>query len=137
MAHSIEIEKTVAFHDLDPMGIVWHGNYLKFLDQARFALFDSVGVDLYRYMREQHYAFPITRTSIKHICPLGPRDIFTVKATIAEARFKIAIDFEIRRQPDRTLCVRARGEQLAVRFPAMELEYEIPPDIRKAFGYAP
>ncbi len=26
-----EVELTVSFHDCDPMGVVWHGNYFRFL----------------------------------------------------------------------------------------------------------
>ena len=41
------LERTVPFHDVDPMGLVWHGHYLKYLDEARMALFDRSGLDLY------------------------------------------------------------------------------------------
>lgn len=136
MAFSFELTQSVSFHDLDPMRIVWHGNYLKYFDKTRFALFDAAGIDLYRYMTELRYAFPITRTSIKYIAPLKARDHFICKATVTEARFKIAMDFEIRRIPDGELCVRAISEQLAVKYPGMELEFEIPVDIQKAFGFA-
>ena len=30
------------FYDLDPMNIVWHGNYPRFLEQARCALLDKI-----------------------------------------------------------------------------------------------
>ena len=29
-----------SFYDLDPMGVVWHGNYIKFMEQAREAMHD-------------------------------------------------------------------------------------------------
>ena len=40
---SHEIRLSVPFHDLDPMDVVWHGNYLKYFDMARFALFREAG----------------------------------------------------------------------------------------------
>ena len=134
MPFSNQIELTVPFHDLDPMMIVWHGNYMKYFDKARFSLFDAAGIDLYHYMMHEKYVFPITRTSTKHIQPLRPREKFTCKATVTEARNKIAIDFEIRRL-DGQLCTRGKSEQLAVRLPNMDLEFEIPLDIQKAFGF--
>ena len=134
MAFSTEIQLSVAFHDLDPMMIVWHGNYLKYFDKARFALFDAAGIDLYGYMTDKKYVFPITRTSTKHIQPLRPNDLFSCKATVTEARNKIAMQFEIRR-PDGELCARGNSEQLAVKLPHMELDFEIPLDIQKAFGF--
>jgi acyl-CoA thioester hydrolase len=135
MALSIEIRGRVPFHDLDPMMVVWHGNYLKYFDQARFALFDAAGIDLYGYMMDRQFVFPVTRTSTKYIQPLRANDNFTCKATVTEARNKIAMEFEIRRSDDGTLCARATSEQLAVKMPDMALEFEIPIDIQKAFGF--
>jgi acyl-CoA thioester hydrolase len=132
MAFSNEIELKVPFHHLDPLQVVWHGNYFQYFDQARFALFDAAGIDLYHYMTEKQLVFPITRTSIKCIAPLGPKASFVCKATITEARYKIAMDFEIRRLPDRLLCAKGQGEQVAVRLPDMELLFEIPEAIGKA-----
>jgi acyl-CoA thioester hydrolase len=135
MNKSHEVNLKVAFHDLDPLQIVWHGNYLKYFDIARFALFKSVGIDLYAYMLEKKYTFPVTRTSMKHIQPLRAFDEFVCKATCTEAEYKIALDFEIRKSDGGILCVRGNSEQLAVRFPEMEMEFLIPDDIRAAFGF--
>jgi acyl-CoA thioester hydrolase len=136
MAFSVEINGRVPFHDLDPMMIVWHGNYLKYFDQARFALFDAAGIDLYGYMMDRQFVFPITRTSTKYIQPLRANDNFSCKATVTEAHNKIAMEFEIRRSADGALCARATSEQLAVKMPDMALEFEIPIDIQRAFGFA-
>lgn len=134
---SHEIELVVPFHDLDPMQIVWHGNYFKYFDQARFALFYQVGVDLYQYFKETHCLFPIVKTATKHIIPLRYRDQFGCRATVAEARAKIVLDFEIRRIPSGEVCTRARSEQVAVRHPEMEMEFQIPADVRRALGCGP
>ncbi len=125
----------VAFHDLDPMQVVWHGNYLKYFDVARFGLFADAGIDLYDYMINQHYVFPVTRSSIKHIAPLRPFDEFICRATVTEAEYKIVMDFEIRLSGDRQLCARGNSEQVAVKYPEMEMEFEVPKDIRKALGF--
>lgn len=135
MNKSHEVNLKVAFHDLDPLQIVWHGNYLKYFDIARFALFKSVGVDLYAYMLEKKYTFPVTRTAMKHIQPLRAFDEFVCKATCTEAEYKIGLDFEIRKSDGGILCVRGSSEQLAVRFPEMEMEFLIPDDIRTALGF--
>lgn len=135
MSLSHEVKMTVAFHDLDPLQIVWHGNYLKYFDIARFGLFAAAGVDLYAYMIEKKYVFPVTRTALKHILPLRAFDQFVCRATVTEARYKIAMDFEIRKGTDGLLCTRGSSEQLAVRFPEMEMEFAIPEDIRTAMGY--
>jgi acyl-CoA thioester hydrolase len=38
-----EVELEVPFFDLDPMNIVWHGNYVKYLEVARCALLETIG----------------------------------------------------------------------------------------------
>lgn len=132
---SYEEKLTVPFHDLDPMHIVWHGNYLKYFDIARFGLFRNAGIDLYEFYKKTNYMFPITKTSTKHIIPLRYRDTFTCKATVIEAQIKIVIDFKIRRMNDGEICTKGRSEQVAVKFPEMEIMFEIPDEIRKALGF--
>ena len=135
MPASFEIKLKVPFHDLDPMQVVWHGNYFKYFDQARFGLFEKAGIDLYRYQVEEQFLFPITKNSVKHIAPLGHNDEFICKATVTEARYKIAMTFEIRLTATGKICARCKSEQVAVKTPDMELEFEIPADIRKALGF--
>jgi acyl-CoA thioester hydrolase len=33
-----EVEVEVPFHDVDLAGVVWHGHYMKYLENARWAL---------------------------------------------------------------------------------------------------
>jgi acyl-CoA thioester hydrolase len=132
---SFEVQMTVPFHDLDPMQVVWHGNYLKYFDVTRSALFDSLGVDLYGIQKNSSLIYPVIRTSIKYIHPLRHQDVFICKATMVEARFKVVVDFEIRLAETGKVCTEGRGEQVAVKLPEMELLLGIPADVRKALGF--
>jgi len=129
---SHEIQMTVPFHDLDPLQVVWHGNYLKYFDIARFALFNHCGVDLHEYSKASGFLFPVTRTSTKHIRPLRYRDCFVVRATVREAHIRIVLDFEIRLADDDTVTTRGRGEQVSVKYPGDELMLQIPLEIENA-----
>ena len=33
----------VEFYDLDPMNVVWHGNYIKYLEAARCDMLSKIG----------------------------------------------------------------------------------------------
>lgn len=132
---SHEIILTVPFFDLDPMQMVWHGNYLKYFDTARSELFYATGVDLLDYFKKTNYLFPITRTSTKHIVSLRYRDKFKCKATVVEAQYKIVVDFKIRLTENNRICAKGRSEQVAVKYPEMEMMFEIPDDIRKALEF--
>ena len=130
-----EVKLTVPFYDLDPLHMVWHGNYLKYFDVARTELFISSGLDLYDYFKKTNYLFPITKTSTKHIVSLGYRDEFACKATCVEAQYKIVIDFKIRLVRNNQICAKGRSEQVAVKYPEREIMFEIPQDIRQALGF--
>ena len=132
-SHSVRMQ--VPFHDLDPLQMVWHGNYLKYFDVTRFALFDAAGIDLIAYQEEKNYLFPISRTAVKHVLPLKAFDEFVCTGTVSEARYKITIKFEIRRVRDDKLCARGSSDQVAVLLPEMELQFEVPADIRTALGF--
>lgn len=134
-AKHFEITHTVPFHDLDPMQVVWHGNYLKYFDMARFALLRHCGVELYEYSLKTNTIFPVTRSSTKYVVPLRYKDEFICKATITEGRYKIAMAFEIRLAENGTVCTRGTGEQVAVKLPGNDMQFEIPEDIRRALGY--
>lgn len=136
MAGTFEVKLRIPFHDLDPMHVVWHGNYYKYFDIARFELFKQAGVDLYAYSLKNRIIFPVTRSMAKHIVPLRHRDQVLCKATVTEAVYKISIDFEIRMAGNGQICTRGRGEQVAVKVPEMELLFEIPQDITAALGFA-
>lgn len=131
---SFEIRKRVPFYDLDPMQIVWHGNYLNYFEDARRAMLDHMGVDLYQYYERTGTIFPIIRTATKHIYPLRYGDEFICKATLVDSRFKIVVDFEIRLAADDKVCARGRTEQVAVQAPQMEILLRVPEEIRAALG---
>lgn len=125
----------VPFHDLDPMGVMWHGNYFKYFDITREALFQSLGVDLYRVDESTQYIFPIIRTSIKHVFPLRFRNEFVCRAELKEVNHKITIAFEIRLTGNNRVSARGKSEQAAVRIPEMETMMKIPEEIRRALEF--
>ncbi|MFY9386767.1 MAG: thioesterase family protein [Smithellaceae bacterium] len=127
---SFEVKISVPFYDLDPMQIVWHGNYLNYFELARAGLFQRYGVDLYNYYDRTRIIFPIIRTQTKHIIPLRHRDEIICKATLVDANIKLIVDFEIRKAGENVVCARGRTEQVAVQMPQGETLYSIPADIR-------
>jgi acyl-CoA thioester hydrolase len=135
MRPSHEVTLKVPFYDLDPMQIVWHGNYLKYFDIARSELFDHLGVNLFDFHEKTGIIFPIIRSAVKHIRPLKRGDEFICRAIVKEARTKIVVAFEIRLVTDGMLCAKGSTEQVAVRVPQMELSFSIPEEISRALGF--
>ncbi|MFH1136502.1 MAG: acyl-CoA thioesterase [Pseudomonadota bacterium] len=128
----VGVKLQVPFFDVDPMQVVWHGNYLKYFEIARQAFGSRSRIDIYTYPQENGFIFPVIRTSCKHVFPLRFGDEFICKAILREARIKLVFDFEIRLAADGKLCARGRSEQVALRYPSMEMELAIPDDVREA-----
>ena len=135
MAQSVSTSVTmrVPYHDVDLMRVVWHGNYLKYFEVARQALFREYGVDLQRYMEGRRFVFPVVRSAIKHIWPLRFDEEFTCTAVLKEARVRIVLNFEIKLTSNGKICAKGSTEQAAVLLPEMEMVFQIPEEIQKAF----
>ncbi|MDR1388915.1 MAG: acyl-CoA thioesterase [Treponema sp.] len=88
-----EIIFTVEFYDVDAMELVWHGNYVKYMEKARCALLDKIGYG-YSAMKESGYAFPVTGISLKYIRPLRFGDTVRAKAILDEYENCIRIKYE-------------------------------------------
>ena len=129
---STSVRLKVPYYDVDIMQIVWNGNYLKYFEVARQALFRECGLDLHRYMDEKKYVFPVIRSTIKHIRPLRWDDEFICTAVLKEARVKIVLDFEIKLISNGQVCAKGQSEQVALLVPEMEMAFRIPEEIQKA-----
>ena len=131
---STSVTLKVPYYDVDLMQIVWHGNYLKYFEVARQALFKQYGVDMPRYTENTRYVFPVVRSMIKHIWPLRFDDEFICTAVLKEARVKIVLDFEIKLISNGKVCAKGWTEQVAVLLPEMEMVFQIPEEIQKALS---
>ena len=49
-----EVELTIPFHDVDMMGVAWHGNYFRYFEIAREALLNQFDYG-YRQMKASGY----------------------------------------------------------------------------------
>lgn len=59
------IDIAVRFSETDPMGVVWHGNYLKFFEDAREKLAQDFGMS-HMEVYEKGFFTPIVKTEIEY-----------------------------------------------------------------------
>lgn len=123
---STEIILEVQFYDLDPMGVVWHGNYARFLEQVRCQLLDNIGYN-YTEMKTSGYVWPIVDMQIKFIRPLRFHQKFIVLATILESSNRLKIAYVIRDSTTGEILTKATTTQVAVDLTSNELCLESPP----------
>lgn len=59
------IQVPVRFSETDAMGVVWHGNYLKFFEDAREQFGRDFGIE-YLDVHAKGYFIPIVKSEISH-----------------------------------------------------------------------
>ena len=96
----------VPFHDVDSLGIVWHGHYYKYLELARTALMRERQLDA-RDLRALGFGMVMVESRCRHIAPLRYGDLAHVSAWLCDVKHRIRIGYEIVRE-DGVRC--ARGE---------------------------
>ena len=84
----------VQFFDLDPMNVVWHGNYVKYLETARCDLLAKVGYT-YDDMKNDGYAYPVAKMDLKFIQPATFMQKLKVVSTIVDIEPALNIKYEI------------------------------------------
>lgn len=100
------------FYDLDPMAVVWHGNYARFFEQARSALLDKIGYN-YAEMRDSGLMWPIVDMRIKYVASIRFPQRFAVTAALKEYENRIKIDYLVH-DNDNKVFTKASTVQVAV-----------------------
>ncbi|NMH66306.1 acyl-CoA thioesterase [Shewanella salipaludis] len=89
-----EMEMVIPFHDVDSMGITWHGNYLRYFEIARCQLLDTLGYN-YRQMLSSGYAWPIVDLQLKYVKASSFDQKIKVIASLVEWENRLRINYQI------------------------------------------
>ncbi|MDM5337515.1 thioesterase family protein [Fictibacillus enclensis] len=90
----------LTYADTDMMGVIYHGNYVKFLELGRSALIADAGFD-YLEMEKQGYYAPVYNLEITYKKPIRFGDQVFVKTWVEEnKRSKTVYGFEIVKRND-------------------------------------
>lgn len=129
---SISVPFKVEFFDVDSMGVVWHGNYVKFMEVARCALLDALGYT-YLDMEKDGVAFPVITMDLKFIKSLRFADEATITAHLIDYKDFLMINYEIK-DSSGALCLRSSSKQVAVIWGAAGSEtlYETPEKFQRS-----
>jgi acyl-CoA thioester hydrolase len=111
---SAEIEFAVEFYDVDPMQVVWHGNYVKYFEKARCALLDSIGYG-YLQMIETGYAYPVTNINLKYIGSFKFGERVRAKAILEEYENCLKIKYELRNAETGEIRTKGGSTQMAMK----------------------
>ena len=91
---SAEVILTTAFQDADPMGVVYHGNYFRYFEEARRVLMEKINYN-YRAMEASGYAWPVIDSYVKYIKAIPFNHQIRVTATLSEWENRLRVDYII------------------------------------------
>lgn len=114
----------VRFTECDPLGIVWHGNYIQYFEDGREAFGRHHGIS-YLDQKKHNFSTPIVKSSCEHKLPLRYGDVAKIQTTYVDsAAAKMVFKYEILNPEGKVVCT---GETVQVFVELFgELSLELP-----------
>ena len=128
-----EVIVEIPFFDVDPLGVAWHGHYLKYLEVARAALMETVSYS-YREMRESGYAWPVTEIKLRYVHPARLGQKIRIAATMREFELRIVIDYLITDAENGTRLSKGHTIQVPVDMATNEMQFGAPDVLYQKLG---
>jgi len=119
------IDIKVPFYDVDSMRIVWHGHYVKYIEDARCELLDKLGYN-YLAMEESGYIWPIVDMRLKYVASAKFAGTIRVYAFLVEYESRMKIAYEIYDLATGQVLNKAHTVQVAVDIESEEMQFESP-----------
>jgi len=124
----LRIPVRVYYQDTDAGGVVFHAQYLAFMERARSELLNEAGIDLGRFAERHGLLFMVHELAVKYHRPARLNDMLSVSAEVVKLgraslvfRQRVERDGELLVEADVTLALVERGRMRPARIPE-ELE---------------
>lgn len=120
-----EVVIEIPFHDVDAVGVAWHGHYVKYLEIARCALLDKIDYN-YPQMKASGYAWPVIDLRIRYPRPLYFQQKVRVKAWLVEWENRLKVSYLIEDLETGQRLTKAYTVQVAIDIESGEMLYVSP-----------
>jgi acyl-CoA thioester hydrolase len=124
----VKIPVRVYYQDTDAGGVVFHAQYLAFMERARSELLNANGIDLARFVERHGVLFVVHEIHVKFLLPARVNDMLSVSAEVVKMgrasfvfRQKVERGAELLVEADVSLALVDRSRMKPARMPA-ELE---------------
>jgi acyl-CoA thioester hydrolase len=132
--HGLIARKDIAvrFSEVDAMGIVWHGNYLKYFEDGRDEFGSIYDLDFVKLYSKEGFLTPLVKVDIdyKRTLKLGEKAIIETRFVPTDAA-KIIFDYRLVHQETkqvlttgRTIQVFVKNDELAITVPSFFQEWK-------------
>lgn len=108
-----EYEVKVSFEDIDMMEVVWHGNYMRYMEQARCDMLAKLNYT-YMDMRKDGYAYPVVKMKTKYIKPAKFEDVLVIKSELISIEPALEVKYTIFNKKTNEVIFKASTMQIAV-----------------------
>lgn len=109
LQHTEEIR--VRFNETDPLGIVWHGNYITYFEDGREAFGRKHGLT-YLDIQNAGFVTPIIKSTCEHFLPLKYGETFRIETTFINSRSaKLIYQYRLYNKENKLVC---SGETIQV-----------------------
>lgn len=122
-------EVIVRFNEADPLGIVWHGHYIRYFEDGREAFGKKYGVS-YLDFYHSGLAVPVVSVNCDYKKPLRYGDRVIVETTyVPQAAAKLTFQYRIFEAGTGALVATGSSVQVFVNAKSFELLLTLPPFI--------
>lgn len=120
----------IQFYDLDPMNIVWHGNYARYFEIGRSALLGKIGYN-YRAMEASGFAWPVIDMHVRYYRSLELGQDLEIEAGIVEWENRLKFSYEIKNKATGKRMTTGHTVHVALDVQSKEMKWETPPVLRE------
>lgn len=117
---SAEVTLVTAFQDADPMGVIYHGNYFRFFEEARRLLMEKMDYN-YRDMQDSGYIWPVIDSYVKYIRAIPYHHEIRVCAKLTDWENYMRVEYIIYDAKDGTRMSKGYTRQVAVNMQTKEM----------------
>ena len=127
----MKIPVRVYYQDTDAGGVVFHAQYLAFMERARTELLNAAGIDLARFAERHGVLFMVHELAVKYHQPAALNDMLSVSAEVVKLG-RASLVFRQRVERSGTLLVEADVKVALVERGRMK-PARIPEELEQAF----
>ena len=120
-----EVMIDIPFYDIDSLNVVWHGNYVKYLEISRCELLNKIGYG-YEAMKASGYIWPVIDLQLRYSEPAVFGQKIKVQATLIEYQNRLKINYLITDAETGRRLTKASTTQVAVNLETKQMCFESP-----------
>lgn len=119
-------------HHTDYAGIVWHGNYIQWMEEARIEYLNTIGID-YIDLVKAGCELPVVELNLRYHQSLHMGESAVVKVKMSETKgVRIHWDYEVVSFSGHKMCVSGRVTLVAIDSSKGKIMRSLPPVLQDA-----